>query len=142
MEEILLNIIKQKIENIKHKQSIASKNIRKIYSREINILEDVLNDFKDINTLIDPTNKLSETLREYQNLVIGYAIIYSNVKVIIDKKEDFLTLISVGNSLGLQTDYITECQCDKVIYFPDNKTLTDMMKDPIVFNDWYEENIS
>lgn len=141
MEEILLNIIEQKVENIKHKKSISSKNIRKLYDREINILEEVLKDFKDFNSLINPIDKLSKTLQDYQNLVIGYAIIYSEVKVIINKKEDFLTVISVGKSLGLQTDYITECQCDKVIYFPDNKTLTDMMKDPIGFNDWYQKNV-
>lgn len=89
-------------------------------------------------------SKLSNALCDLQELVIGVAkhkkFPMSSYECIIKKDNTLLTLVKVGNLLGLSTTMIDESQCI-VHYFPDNKTLSQMKNDPIEFDKWWKNKV-
>lgn len=48
--------------------------------------------------------------------------------------------VHIGNLLGLQENYydVQTSYYDQVTLFPNNKTLSEMMNDPIEFDKWYK----
>ncbi len=83
---------------------------------------------------------LLNALKETQDQVIGLMFV-GNSKKLIMKVEDHTTkVISVGTLLGLEESSVTN-GVFKTIMFPDNKTLAEMMKEPLEFGRWWEENV-
>lgn len=72
-------------------------------------------------------------LLKMQDQIIGYINVYSDIyEPAISESETLMPL----KSFGLVNTHIY----GKFIPFPDNKKLSDMLKDPIKFNDWCKEN--
>ncbi len=61
-----------------------------------------------------------------------------NVVLVVDNNDGWLTCIEVGKLLGRQQLHIGQSQ-GKYIPFPDGKTLTEMMQDPVGFSNWFKE---
>ena len=82
------------------------------------------------------TEKLSKALHEMQDEVIGlYHNQYTdNLEPVINDDKGYLTIITIGTLLGLHTEH----REGDVFYFPENKTLTQMMEKPIEFDEWYK----
>ena len=82
------------------------------------------------------TDNLSKALYEIQNEVIGlyYNQHTNDFEPVINNDDGFLTIITVGKLLGLQTEH----REGNMIYFPDNKSLTEMMEKPLEFQNWYD----
>jgi hypothetical protein len=61
---------------------------------------------------------------------------------IVNESDEKFTTIVVGQLLGFSTDirYHSEDNDKLIIRFPDGKSLTEMLQDPIEFNDWYKNN--
>lgn len=85
---------------------------------------------------------LSFALVNMQRLVIG---VFSSqltdykFKPVIKNQEGLLTIVRIGDMLGLQTLH-TPMSTGRFRSFPDDKTLWDMMQDPIGFNHWWKQN--
>jgi len=92
---------------------------------------------------------LYQTLSEVQKEVIGivklpgvgiYGLPGVGIYGLIVKKEEFtITSIYIGFLLGVSTDVIPKGKYTE-IYFPDNKTLSEMMEDPLKFDEWWKNN--
>jgi|SRR6478735_4296993 len=68
-----------------------------------------------------------------QDQIIGYINVYSDIyEPAISESETLMPL----KSFGIANTHIS----DKFIPFPDNKKLSDMLKEPKKFNDWCKEN--
>jgi len=82
------------------------------------------------------TKKLSNALLEIQDEVIGlyHNQFTDNYEPVINDDDGYLTIITIGTLLGLQTEH----REGNMIYFPENKSLTEMMSKPIEFSDWYD----
>lgn len=59
---------------------------------------------------------------------------------VIENNNGLLTCIETGSLLGLSTSYIEEAD-GRYVPFSDNKSLSEMMEDPIKFHNWYQENV-
>jgi hypothetical protein len=86
---------------------------------------------------------LASSLKKMQDQVIGLFIPshYHHTKIIelvINKDGSQLTSINIGTLLGLQTSHFST-ERGRYIPFPDNKTLTEMMKNPTEFDKWWKE---
>lgn len=104
---------------------------------------------------MEDTKEISQALKNMQNRVIGLfrPRFYPNdqyIPVIADEN-GVLTCIEIGGLLGLSTLTIG-IEAGRYVKFPIAKpaydrvepkpqTLSDMMKNPIEFNDWYRTNV-
>jgi len=86
---------------------------------------------------------LSEALKAAQDIIIGVCrpkkapqeILY----LIIENDNGVFTCLSIGVLFGLQTITIGMGSCE-FLFFPNDSTLTEMMKTPMEFHAWYKEN--
>jgi hypothetical protein len=62
--------------------------------------------------------------------------------IVKDSEETFTTVV-VGQLFGFSTDvrFHSEYNDMLIIKFPDEKSLKDMLQNPIEFNDWYYEKL-
>jgi len=67
-----------------------------------------------------------------QKHIIGYIRVGGNFEPAVSDTETFMPL----NSFGISNTFIS----DQFIPFPDNKSLLDMLKNPIEFNEWCQTN--
>lgn len=74
-----------------------------------------------------------EASLKMQNFVVGYMKIGNSFEPAISSEESFMPL----NSFGVSNSYIV----NKFIPFPDGKNLTQMLREPIEFNNWCKENL-
>ena len=104
---------------------------------------------------MEDTKQLSQALREMQDRVIGlfwprYYPVDQYIPVIADT-DGVLVCIEIGGLLGLQTLTIGK-ESGRYVEFPKTKpaydrvepkaqTLSDMMKEPIQFHNWYQQNV-
>lgn len=90
--------------------------------------------------MIDTTS-LSAALVEMQKKCIGlYFNQYLDKYVPVIKETEYsFVVIYIGNMLGLSEEHLPkddENNPRNVVHFPGNKTLFQMMENPIEFNDW------
>lgn len=87
-------------------------------------------------------NNLNNALVETQENIIGIVIRNGkDVTLLIEEDEHTAKTISIGLLGGLCTDYVPKAHDQfKVIRFPDGKSLAQMLKEPLDFHSWYEEN--
>lgn len=97
--------------------------------------ENVLKQF----TIQESLNFLGGALRIIQAKVIGFfRHPGSNTdEMVVEEDEHTFTTIHVGSFLGLQTTIFPKSKF-QFIPFPGNKTLSDMMEDPLGFDYWYK----
>lgn len=83
------------------------------------------------------TKNLSKALHEIQNKVIGlyYNPFTDNLEPVINNDDGYLTIITVGTLLGLSTEH----REGNMVYFPNNKSLSEMMENPVEFSEWYDK---
>jgi len=86
-------------------------------------------------------NRLSNSLQSVQDIIIGiYVDPTKRIELIVSKGDYTFKTVSVGSLFGLS---ISNYPLNRVIHlFPDNKTLSEMMQDPIEFDKWCKENIN
>ena len=85
---------------------------------------------------------LQKSLVEVQSKTIGLFKIYGYklVELIIEEDENTFTTIHVGNLLGISTvHYSKDAKIGRIIMFPESKTLSEMLEDPLAFDLWYQE---
>jgi alkaline phosphatase len=100
-------------------------------------------------------NELGQHLKVVQNQVIGLfrPRFYPADQYIpvVENRDGLLTCIEVGALLGLQTLHI-DATSGRYVEFPKTQpaydrvepkaqTLSDMMKDPLKFHQWYKDNV-
>ena len=104
---------------------------------------------------MEDTKEISQALRNIQDRVIGlfrprYYPADQYIPV-ISNDNGVLTCIEIGSLLGLQTLTIG-IESGRYVEFPKTtpaydrvepkaQTLSDMMKEPIKFNEWYQNNV-
>lgn len=92
------------------------------------------------------TTSLNAALVEMQKKCIG---LYFNPYIkkyvpVIEETEYSFVVIYIGNLLALSEEHLPkddEHNPRVVIHFPENKTLFQMMENPIEFNKWCVENL-
>jgi hypothetical protein len=87
---------------------------------------------------------LSQSLTNLQSVCYGlfYNTYTKSYECIISETEHTFTTIVVGTLLGFSTDI--RCHSDEndslIVRFQNQKSLLDMLDDPIEFNEWYKLN--
>lgn len=89
---------------------------------------------------------LGSSLEEAQSRVLGIFKItrYTNagIELIVEINEHSFITIRIGSLLGLSTThYSIGDDLGRIIMFPENKTLSEMMNDPLGFDKWYKNNV-
>jgi len=84
---------------------------------------------------MNKTEKLSIALQEIQNEIIGlyYNSRTDTLEPVINNDNNLLTIITISNLFGLQIEH----REGKIITFPENKTLSQMIEKPIEFQEWF-----
>ena len=59
------------------------------------------------------------------------------VELVTEHTESGFTTITIGNLFGLSTSYYGSPYLKDVVMFPENNTLTSMMKESVRFSNWY-----
>jgi len=85
--------------------------------------------------------ELSNALTNMQEKVIGVLKHHGIIEMIIEKNEHSFKTIDIGNFLGLHTNhYPIDYDNGRIIMFPNEKTLSQLMADPFEFQKWYDDN--
>lgn len=106
--------------------------------RTTNLVSEIaeLTEFSDVDRC------LSMLLHKVQEHVIGYKYIPTGEWVcVIENSEYYVKTYQVLKSFGLATDLITKEGEHDIVLFPDGKKLSDMVKDPINFNEWTKKHL-
>lgn len=94
-------------------------------------------------------NHIEDSLKIMQKEVIGfYKNPYTNqYECIFDITNDSFCTITIGTLLGLSTNFYPRTPDYKIILLPNNYkikyfngTMADFMTEPILFNEWWNEN--
>ena len=90
------------------------------------------------------TENLQKELSLMQEKCIGlyYNPFMKTYNPVISETDFTFVVISIGCLLGLSTDHYSKNEDHKIIYFPDNKTLSELMENPMEFKHWYDENVN
>lgn len=78
-------------------------------------------------------NLFSFVSRKMQEFIVGYIKVGNKYEPAVSENETFMPL----SSFGISNTFIS----DKFIPFPDGKTLADMVKTPIEYQKWCDENL-
>lgn len=91
----------------------------------------------------EKVKELSELLQDLQTDVIG---IYKNdmgnyIEVVVHEDKHSFSTLHIGSLLGVTTCLYGKTKENKFIAFPGNKTLAQMMNDPVKFHKWFNKNV-
>lgn len=88
--------------------------------------------------------QLTDSLKSFQDYVIGIASIGGTRALIIehDTKDNYMNVVTILSLGGITNESIPIDNkfVNYVHLFPDGKTLTDMVKEPVEFNEWCKTN--
>jgi len=90
------------------------------------------------------TEKLANELVNLQSNCVGLYQHYSDsrIELVIEDNESTFVTVTIGDLFGLSTTTFGKSSARPIVYFPDGKSLSDMMKNPFSFNAWFVENIT
>ena len=98
--------------------------------------------FKYIKIMKELDN-LSTSLTDIQSKCIGLYqhFIGMNIELVVEEDEHTFQTVTIGDLFGKSTTTFGKDSANPIIYFEDNKTLAEVMKEPFKFNEWFCKNI-
>jgi len=82
---------------------------------------------------------LSNAMYELQSNVIGIVNIHGTIELVVEENEHTFKSVHIGNLGGIATSHYPKSQFQFENFPVQFKTLSDFLKKPIQFHNWYNE---
>jgi hypothetical protein len=86
--------------------------------------------------------QLGTCLRQIQEICIGVFKhdMSDKWELVVNEENDMLDTVTIGELFGLQTNYSIPTSKGLYRKFPDGKMMSDMLENPITFQEWWKQN--